>query len=563
MSSIFRKLTIRSKLVAAFVILLASTVALGLFSAARVSHLNEKAAFVGADLEASNALGRAALDGERLLSLGFARHAAPSNAEKATVATDIQSTTDDLNRHWTQFTAGGIAAGEEEALVAAEQKASATYRDDLHQAADMDQSGANDMAEAFLTTDTAMAARNFDKTIDAIAAFQGRQGTAAVTAAAHLGRSTGRMILSILLATAIGSGLVAWLMIRAICRPISDMTEAMRRLAGQDLQVVVPGAGRGDEIGAMAVAVEVFRDRMIQAERLAGEQQAERAAKEQRTAKLDALLVGFESKACNMANSLAMNSGELKTSARTMTITASRSERQAVTVAAAADQATASVQNVAAASEQLAATIVEIGRQVSQSARISSKAVEESRRTAAIVGALAEAADRIGQVMGLIGNIASQTNLLALNATIEAARAGDAGKGFAVVASEVKSLAAQTARATDEIGAQVGQIQGATQDAVSAIRGITVTIEEVSEISTAIAVAVEQQGTATSDIARSVQQTAQAAQDVTANIIEVTRASNEAGEAAGQVQKAADGVSCQAEHLSAEVNDFLAEVRAA
>ena len=563
MSTIFNKLTIRSKLAAAFVMMLASTSGLGLFSATRVSYLNEKAAFVGADLETSNALGRAALDGERLLSLGFARHAAPSNAEKATVAAEIERTTDDLDRRWALFTAGGIAAGEEKRLVAAEQKAAGIYKDDLHQAADMDQSGANDMAEAFLTTDTATAAKDFDKTIDAIAAFQSQRGNSAVTAAAPLGRSTGRMILSILFTTALGSALVGWLMIRAICRPISDMTHAMRRLAGHDLQVVIPGAKRGDEIGAMAAAVEVFRDGMIQADRLATEQHAERSAKEQRTAKLDALLVGFESKACNMANALAMNSGDLKTSAQTMTVTTARSERQAVTVAAAAEQASSSVQNVAAASEQLAATIVEISRQVSQSARISGKAVEESRRTATIVGALAEAADRIGQVMGLIGNIASQTNLLALNATIEAARAGDAGKGFAVVASEVKSLAAQTARATDEIGAQVGQIQGATLDAVSAIRGITVTIEEASEIATAIAVAVEQQGAATSEIARSVQQTAQAARDVTANIIEVTRASNEAGEAAGQVRRAADGVSGEAEHLSAEVNDFLAEVRAA
>jgi methyl-accepting chemotaxis protein len=221
------------------------------------------------------------------------------------------------------------------------------------------------------------------------------------------------------------------------------------------------------------------------------------------------------------------------------------------------------VQTVAAAAEELSASIGEISRQVHQSSKITGQAVTETQRTDTIVRALAEGADKIGKVMELIADIAGQTNLLALNATIEAARAGDAGKGFAVVASEVKSLATQTARATEEIGVQVSQIQAATKEAVGAIEGISTTIQEVSKIAASIAAAVEEQGAATAEIARNVQQTAQAAQDVTVNISGVSRASSETGAAAGQVLSAAGDLSNQAENLTAEVNTFLVDVRAA
>ena len=221
------------------------------------------------------------------------------------------------------------------------------------------------------------------------------------------------------------------------------------------------------------------------------------------------------------------------------------------------------MQAVAAAAEELSASIGEISRQVSQSSEITGQAVVDARRTDAIVRALAEGAERIGHVVGLIISIAGQTNLLALNATIEAARAGDAGKGFAVVASEVKSLAQQTAKATEEIGTQVGQIQSATKEAVEAIRVITGTIEEVSSIAVSIAAAVEEQGAATAEIARSVQQTAQSARDVTVNIGDVSQAATNTGTAADQVLDAATDLSRQAERLTSEVDGFITEVRAA
>jgi methyl-accepting chemotaxis protein len=194
---------------------------------------------------------------------------------------------------------------------------------------------------------------------------------------------------------------------------------------------------------------------------------------------------------------------------------------------------------------------------------VTGEAVSDAQRTDLIVRALADGAQKIGDVVGLITNIAAQTNLLALNATIEAARAGDAGKGFAVVASEVKSLARQTGKATEEIGAQIAHMQAATKEAVDAIRGITGTIEEVSAISTSIASAVEEQGAATSEIARNVAQTAEAAQQVTLNISGVNRAAGETGAAATQVLSAAGELSQQSERLAVEVRNFVAGVRAA
>jgi methyl-accepting chemotaxis protein len=279
--------------------------------------------------------------------------------------------------------------------------------------------------------------------------------------------------------------------------------------------------------------------------------------------RMAALAQGLEASVGQLVGRLASGAGHLETTAKSMTCSADQTNDQATRVAAAAEAAGTGVHAVAAAAEQLSASVKEISRQVAQSSRVTSRAVEDAKRTDTIVRALAEGAERIGQIIELISTIASQTNLLALNATIEAARAGDAGKGFAVVASEVKSLASQTAKATEEIGAQVGQIQAATREAVSAIQQITSTIAEVNEISGTIAAAVEQQGAATAEIARNVQDTAAAAQAVTENIAGVSVAANETGAAASEVLTAAGDVSSQAGKLSEQVAHFLAGVRAA
>jgi len=358
--------------------------------------------------------------------------------------------------------------------------------------------------------------------------------------------------------------LAAWLVSRDITVSLGGLKTAMDRLAKGDLTIVVPGTNRSDEIGGMAATVLVFRDHMAEAERLraAQDELKHQAAAAQQVA-LRQMADGFETKVGHLVEILSARATDLEATARSLSGSATQSNRQASVVASAAEEASTGLQTVAAATEELTSSIGEINRQVAQSAKITTRAVDDAKRTDVIVHALAEGAEKIGAVVGLITTIASQTNLLALNATIEAARAGDAGKGFAVVASEVKSLANQTGKATQEIGAQVSQIQTATKEAVEAIRGIARTIEEVSAIAATIAAAVEQQGAATSEIARNVQQTAQAAQEVTIGVSGVSTAAGETGAAAGQVLAAASDLSKQAEQLSGEVTTFVAGVRAA
>jgi methyl-accepting chemotaxis protein len=354
-----------------------------------------------------------------------------------------------------------------------------------------------------------------------------------------------------------------WLLARTIATPVHLITGAMNRLAQHDLTTEIIGVGRGDEIGAMASAVQVFKDNMIAADRDAAEHAAEQVAKEQRATRLDALVRDFEVKAAGLVQTLASASTQMETTARSMSATASRTSEQAAEVGTSAEAASAGAQTVASAADELSASISEISRQVDQSSKITSEAVAAAQRTDTIVHALADAAQKIGDVVGLITNIAGQTNLLALNATIEAARAGDAGKGFAVVASEVKGLAGQTAKATEEISSQISQIQSATKEAVAAIREITDTISQVSTIATTIAAAMEEQGSATAEIARSVQRTAANTEAVRENIAGVKQSAADTGTAAGQVLDSAGHLSHQADDLTREVSGFVEGVRAA
>ena len=286
-------------------------------------------------------------------------------------------------------------------------------------------------------------------------------------------------------------------------------------------------------------------------------------AEADRKAALSRVADGFETKVSQLMQQLGASASLLEQTSGSMTGTAGRTDDRAAMVASAAGDASMNVQTVASAAEQLSASIEEITRQVSRSSTVTGKAATDARHTNKVVGQLAENAQKIGDVVGLIASIAGQTNLLALNATIEAARAGDAGKGFAVVASEVKSLASQTARATDEIGEQIRTIQGATSEAVNAIRQIVTTIEEVSSISASIASAVSEQGSATNEIARSVQQAAAGTQNVTENIAQVSQSAKDTGKAAFEVAKAATAMVGQTTQLSAEMAQFLGSMRAA
>jgi methyl-accepting chemotaxis protein len=357
--------------------------------------------------------------------------------------------------------------------------------------------------------------------------------------------------------------LIGFTVTRSITRPVAGMTQAMGTLAGGDTTVEIPARGRKDEIGRMAAAVQVFKENMLETDRLRQEQEAakQRSEAERRQAMLD-LAAKFESSVGGVVEAVSAAAAELQSTAESMSATAEETSRQSTVVAAASEQTTQNVQTVASATEELSASIGEIGNQVTESNRIVGEAVRQASETTAQVQSLSEAAQRIGDVVRLINDIAGQTNLLALNATIEAARAGEAGKGFAVVASEVKTLATQTAKATDEIAGQVRAIQEATSSSAQAIDAITQTIGRVNEISTTIASAVEQQGAATQEISRNVQQAAQGTTEVSSNIGGVTRAAQDTGAAATQVLGAATELGKNGALLKAQVEEFLRTVRA-
>jgi methyl-accepting chemotaxis protein len=350
-----------------------------------------------------------------------------------------------------------------------------------------------------------------------------------------------------------------------IARPMTRLNGALGEMAGGNLDVEIPGAARGDEIGDLAKTVTVIRENAEQKARdeAAAKTRQDQIAAEQRKADMIRLANDFEGAVGEIVETVSSASTELEASAGTLTSTAERSQELTTMVAAASEEASTNVQSVASATEQLSSSVNEISRQVQESARMASEAVGQARTTNDRVSELTKAASRIGDVVELINTIAEQTNLLALNATIEAARAGEAGRGFAVVASEVKALAEQTSKATGEIGQQITGIQAATQDSVNAIKEISGTIERLSEISATIAAAVEEQGAATQEISRNVQQAAQGTQQVSSNITDVQRGASETGSASSQVLSAAQSLSGDSNRLKLEVGKFLNSVRAA
>ena len=367
-----------------------------------------------------------------------------------------------------------------------------------------------------------------------------------------------------ILGIGIVAGSIAWMIGRSISRPLGLLGDRMRALAAGELGAEIPGVGRGDEVGAMAAAVQIFKDnavRMRDLEQVEAVTQ-QRAAAERRSA-METLAGDFERSVNSIVRSVSTAASGMQTTAQSMTATASDASARAATVSSASRGASNKVETVAAAAAHLSGSVVEISRQVSRSSEIASKAVGDAERTNATVQVLSTGAEKIGEVVKLIHSIAAQTNLLALNATIEAARAGESGRGFAVVASEVKALANQTAKATEEIAAQVAAMQASTSDAVAAISGITHTITQMSEITGSISDAIEQQGAATREIAHNIQSVAAGSTEINTHIGGVTTAASATGAAASEVLANARELDGQSGMLRSAVDGFLAKVRAA
>lgn len=386
------------------------------------------------------------------------------------------------------------------------------------------------------------------------------QHLAAAYSAAHLSFVTALIGLIAVAGASVGFILIIR---RRILHPIAKLTSRMSALATGDVSGEIPEVSRDDEIGAMAAAVCIFKDSMIEAECLAAEKEADNDSKMRRARLLDNLTRSFERRVTELVAGLSSAAGMMEGTAKSMSETAASTNQQASLVATASEHTSTNVQAVASATEELTSSISEISRQVATSGAVAARAVEQVRRTGETARSLADGAQKIGDVITLIQNIAAQTNLLALNATIEAARAGDTGRGFAVVASEVKLLAGQTAKATTEISEQIATIQSASDETVMAIKEVVGIIAEIDQIGCAIAASIEEQGSATKEISRSVQEAARRTQVVNANISGVRCAADDTGTAAHHVLEAATQLSSQSKELAGQVNRFLSDVRAA
>ena len=558
MSHLLAQLSIRSKIITGFVVVLICTVGLGLFAIQRLDAVNANAQVIkDTYLPSTSILGRLAQISERMRQNRASVLLATTDEQRTQAAATLQEQVKNYARERAAYQRL-IPSGEEQRRVDAFDAAWQHYREIDDAITGLMAQGKRDAAIALFRGDGTVAMAAFRAPLQADIDLNVRLGTQAADTGAALGASAHRWILTVLVLAALLCAGIGWTIVRGICTPIGEMTSAMRRLAEGDTAVEVVGADRGDELGAMAQAVEVFRQNALERARLEAdrEEQAERAAREKELA-LVAMAEKIEAETSAALTGIGSRSEAMAATADAMRASAVRTGAAAESAATAAAQAQANAQTVASAAEQLSASIREIGGQVNQSNQVVGRAVTAGGETRAKMEALNEQVGRIGAVADMISEIAAKTNLLALNATIEAARAGDAGKGFAVVASEVKQLATQTAHSTEEISRHIGEVRAATSESVGSVREIEHTIGEIHAISSSIAAAVEQQGAATAEIARNVAETAAAADTMTTRTTEVSTEAAQTGHRAGEVLDGTTSLNVSVETLRRAVINVI------
>jgi len=559
----FQNLTIRSKVILAFATVLTVTALLGFFSINRLSSVNDGAVVVSGNyLVASNALGAFQYNTTRYRQMQASAYMSTTPEAKAKEVAKRRTQLESAQKQWAIY-APTVDKGLETELAGKIQPLWNDYLAMDEKFEELSNGHAPGAAATFYTTEMSAAFNKFNEAVQTDLDYQMDMGRKEAGKIAETYASSRTLISAALGFAALLCVAMGWLIVSGVSTPIRGMTGAMSRLAQHDLTTEIVGVGRKDEVGQMASAVQVFKTSMIETDRLKAEQEEAQRVTAARSALVDQLTRAFDTKVQGVVQTVASQASQMQSSAQSMSATAEESTKQAGAVAAASEESAANVQTVASAAEELSSSIAEISRQVSHSSQIAATAVTEAAKANEMVQGLLSASQKIGEIVALINEIADQTNLLALNATIEAARAGEAGKGFAVVAAEVKNLATQTSRATEEIGAQITSVQGATQNAVGAIASIGKTIGEIDQISAAIAAAVEEQGAATQEIARNVEEAAKGTQEVSSNIGGVTEAANSTGAVANQVLASARSLTEQSGELRNLVQTFLTEVKAA
>lgn len=553
---------LKGLIVGAFAGLFVVTLGMGLLNIRAINQMDAASQRVGNEIAGVDLLGHMLTLSQQLRSTDLVAHYATDAAARTSFLAQLAKTHRAFSSAWSDY-APTIASPEEHTRAATLRKAWQHFLADEEEASALDDAAERTLADHVILDDLSNDTRMFEQAVQSVLGFKRANAAAARADATRENASARIMVLVLVVISAALSAGIGMLLLSRVVRPIAAITHLLNRLSVRDYAVTVTGSERHDEIGAMARAAAVFRQGMMDADRLSAEQAAAGAEREQRTHRREAAVTTFNQSLAGLIARLNNASGDLRDVSQTMTGMAASTLGEADQASGAAIETESGMQTIAAATEELSAAIREIDQQLSEAARVVVQAVTTARTTGGSVNALAQEATQANEIVQLISDIAQRTNLLALNATIEAARAGEAGRGFAVVASEVKELANQTARAADQVTGRISTIRDATAHTVSAINEIIATIDKVSEISNAIAAAMTQQNATTQEISRSIQQMSGTTQIVSRSTGSVRDSARCSGEAADRVLHSAHDIGSQARMLSDEVGGFVERMNAA